>query len=1568
MGNVLKPILKAGTIIAGIAVNVIPGLGQIASTAILGTTIGTLASVAGLATGLGVVGSLLEGNKPDLAQTAQDLTTGLTISAEAKEIFAFGETFYAMQGVYVEQFGSEDQSVLYIAHHASHRVESIDEYYHNDTLVTETNGDGTGDFGDGALFIRENLGTSVQSPLNFPETSWAGAFFGCAHSGWQFTPSQDKPDILTSQIRAWGKGARVYDPRRDSTVGGAGNHRTDTQVNWQYEDAGTPLGSNLALVVLRIILGEFQGNGEFQNGTLRWGIGEDPANINMADFIIAANIADELTNGKRRHHISGVLDMSGNPYDKIRTIMAHCGGWCGRGLDGRWTIRIPVDDLSVPDWIITASDLRGVPDIKYGDYDKVFNQMIGRCAPKEALGKLAPWPVVADPALQAGAGAKLQTSIDYPFYTDYERAQYAARQYLRRSNYNRVFECPISWAYYGMERFDTVRLDLPEYGYAGEVMRCDVFAKTPAAFPSVALIEENASIYDETQAVSPNPSIGQVFGFDTNTQVSVNGLGLNAVTVEGDEGQKQNAIEVSWTLPSPRVKATEIRYRRVADTQYQHGPTLARGGTLTILPGFPPRTQIRVETRHISVFEVPGPWSGQVITTGDVLLRPLSVVPEGFAPGSVGGQGNLRFTTDAGLNGATATGEFRHLDGNTYSVPTDLAVVLPVGADGDYYVMFSAQSVQDETGGGRFAALGARGSSDAFIIVREASGQWQAVDEAGATLDFTPLATDALVFAIRVSGGEVIETHSFMALLGNDGTDGADGADGAPGPDGNSYAEKLIFLRAATQPATPTGGSYDFGAGTLTPPSGGWSAGIPGGSGPVWVAITSASVVGTTGVDNTLSWSTPVKAFQDGGTGIDGQAVDIVFIRATSQPSTPAPSTGVPTGYYATAAEVPAGSGRIYGAFGKRPTSSDPYTWDAPQVLEGQDGADGSDGAPGADGQDGAPGTDGADGADGADGLSVAERFIYRRAASTPSTPTGGSFNFDTGTLNPPSGWAEFPPAGDLPLYIAAGSAQAVGQGGTDTAIGWSSARLLAQNGTATSIIHRRATSQPSTPAASSGLPNEWYDRISQVPDGDGRLWSSLGSREPTATQTTWDEPFQTDGLDGAVEYLDLDFRRDDAERFLEEFEVFLDTGGGNPSDGTGVLLFGDNAGNDETRWVSKRAFPYDPEALYVLRAAVDRVAGSSTYFAGIVGVADDGTTIINRVGGVSLSGAYWVSALSRADDNFVEQRGYFQGLTSADGGVVEYPDPRAPAALKNGTAFFKIVLLINYLSDAGQFALQRLSFGRADPDEADSLTRTLDVIQDDGSLVTPGLRQGTSTAKRIANGTVTGLAFDGSPVTFPEPFDAMEIPSVVFFGGGLTYSPSLSGSGDYVLDFSAQNLTHEGFTPRLKLRRAASSPTLRTDTGATANPGGSGLAFGIQKSQANDAFDGRYTFSGMVDVGGVLVQPPFGQAQWFGSVDIGLYFNAGSGFELAKTITINATGSAPVPFETTATFDGLGQHGAFEFAVGITDAQSTDGTAAITAFSSVTYQSVSSAAPNIPATSTEIGGVAYEAKAGVQA
>lgn len=50
---------------------------------------------------------------------------------------------------------------------------------------------------------------------------------------------------------------------------------------------------------------------------------------------------------------------------------------------------------------------------------------------------------------------------------------------------------------------------------------------------------------------------------------------------------------------------------------------------------------------------------------------------------------------------------------------------------------------------------------------------------------------------------------------------------------------------------------------------------------------------------------------------------------------------------------------------------------------------------------------------DGGDGLSVHAATIYRRSATAPSTPTGGSYDFGTQTLTPPTNWSEDIPEDD---------------------------------------------------------------------------------------------------------------------------------------------------------------------------------------------------------------------------------------------------------------------------------------------------------------------------------------------------------------------------------------------------------------------------------------------------------------------------------------------------------------------------------------------------------------------------
>lgn len=105
---------------------------------------------------------------------------------------------------------------------------------------------------------------------------------------------------------------------------------------------------------------------------------------------------------------------------------------------------------------------------------------------------------------------------------------------------------------------------------------------------------------------------------------------------------------------------------------------------------------------------------------------------------------------------------------------------------------------------------------------------------------------------------------------------------------GSSSIVIEAYLRAASAPSTPTGGSYDFATKTLTPPAGGWSQTFPSGSDPVYIVTTIATISGTTGTDTNLTWSAPVKMVEDGTPATEVESGLVYYTQASaSNPGTP---------------------------------------------------------------------------------------------------------------------------------------------------------------------------------------------------------------------------------------------------------------------------------------------------------------------------------------------------------------------------------------------------------------------------------------------------------------------------------------------------------------------------------------------------------------------------------------------------------------------------------------------------------------------------------------------------------
>ena len=125
----------------------------------------------------------------------------------------------------------------------------------------------------------------------------------------------------------------------------------------------------------------------------------------------------------------------------------------------------------------------------------------------------------------------------------------------------------------------------------------------------------------------------------------------------------------------------------------------------------------------------------------------------------------------------------------------------------------------------------------------------------------------------------------------------------------------------------------------------------------------------------------------DGEDGATGASVNIVFQRASSAPATPSASAGVPSGWYDS---PPSGTNLLWAVKGTKAVGASTFTWGTVFQVEG---------------------------------TAVAEVAIYIKASSA-STPTGGSYNFTTSTLTPPTSWSTSVPAisanGDK-VYLSVG-------------------------------------------------------------------------------------------------------------------------------------------------------------------------------------------------------------------------------------------------------------------------------------------------------------------------------------------------------------------------------------------------------------------------------------------------------------------------------------------------------------------------------------------------------------------
>lgn len=278
-----------------------------------------------------------------------------------------------------------------------------------------------------------------------------------------YTQGPPKPTVLV-------RGARVYDPRKDSMVpGGSGAHRLATPGTWEYS-------ANPALCAYHYA--------RHANG---WAV--PGAEIRTADVVEAANFCDLNTAftlrkpdtstsvvNLPRYSCGIVINTAGDPgqaMDEIMETMAGRKAWCGGSLRMRAGMRKAPSFTVTPDWIAVPEGEEGgespVQIINGVLRDSRINRVTGKCIDPDLRYQMLAFPAVEDPVLIADKGLAA-TEVEFNGVNHIAQAQHLGTIAIRETQATLRMNLRCGMRAWPAEVLDVGAIQLPRFGLAGNTM------------------------------------------------------------------------------------------------------------------------------------------------------------------------------------------------------------------------------------------------------------------------------------------------------------------------------------------------------------------------------------------------------------------------------------------------------------------------------------------------------------------------------------------------------------------------------------------------------------------------------------------------------------------------------------------------------------------------------------------------------------------------------------------------------------------------------------------------------------------------------------------------------------------------------------------------------------------------------------------------------------------------------------------------------------------------------------------------------------------------------------------
>ena len=355
---------------------------------------------------------------------------------------------------------------------AAHECDSLQTVYFDQEAIP-TPGAITGALTDGvigsgtyqnAAWVRFYTGTMTQNVdfiLNsyFP-TQWGTTARG---RGWAYvalTYDWGKGKIYRGlpQPTFVVRGAKLYDPRLDSTNGGSGSHRYATPSTWTYST--NPV---LAWATHRIA---------------SWGYALDPATkIDWTTVAAAADICDASVANKdggtqARYTINGMFENDPDGLNDISDAMVDACLGHVTNVGGKWQIyaggwAVPTYTIAKADWL-QIDDIQVVGGRDAGRFNEVRSFYVD---PNRNWQRVECYPRRNTTYLSNDASLRIALETEQPFCIDESECQRKAEFLLRQSRNGIKLVGTLPPRFHKLKTFDTVALTFEELAWASKTFR-----------------------------------------------------------------------------------------------------------------------------------------------------------------------------------------------------------------------------------------------------------------------------------------------------------------------------------------------------------------------------------------------------------------------------------------------------------------------------------------------------------------------------------------------------------------------------------------------------------------------------------------------------------------------------------------------------------------------------------------------------------------------------------------------------------------------------------------------------------------------------------------------------------------------------------------------------------------------------------------------------------------------------------------------------------------------------------------------------------------------------------------